>query len=266
MRIRWRGLELPNRVRRDRGHPDRHLRQVLRRAVRARLRHDRRQQPAPHPALQPGRQRRHPRQDPGRAARDLAPSPASSRTSPTSSSTSRAWSSRTRQRPAEDDPHRPPREGRRPRRPTSSTDETVQIINPEHIIATHDRRRAVRRRDDRRERPRLPHRRRERRQGTRDRHHPGRFELLAGRPREVRDRGDPRRPADQLRQAGAWRSGPTARSAPQMALVEGGQDPAQAPEPVHPVRRAGPGDRRWTSRSRSAPRPATRSTTSWSAS
>ena len=53
-------------------------------------------------------------------------------------------------------------------------DETIQIINPEHHIATLIERRVVRDGDDRRERPRLPDGRGQRRQGTRDRRHPGR--------------------------------------------------------------------------------------------
>ena len=53
-------------------------------------------------------------------------------------------------------------------------DETIQIINPEHHIATLTSDVHVRHGDDRGERPRLPHRRGERRQGTRDRRDPGR--------------------------------------------------------------------------------------------
>ena len=77
-------------------------------------------------------------------------------------------------------------------------------------------------------------------------------QLFAGRPRQVRDRGNPRRPAHQLRQAG---HGNLDQRHHQPADGPGGrrEDPAQAPEPVHPVRRAGPGDARSTTGPRPAP-------------
>ena len=162
MRIRWRGLELAQ-PRGERSHDaDRHLRQVHRRAVRARLRRDRGQQSAPHPALQPGRQRRHPGQDPGRAARDQHHP--------------RRRRGRHRHHPEHQEPGGQERQ-RPAARPSASsgtrsgvvkakdiiTDPDVEIINPDHVIATLT--------DDvpfvvemtRRERPRLPHGRGERR-------------------------------------------------------------------------------------------------------
>ncbi len=80
-----------------------------------------------------------------------------------------------------DHPHRAARKGRRVMAKDIITDQDVEIINPDHVIATLT--------DDvpfvvemtRGERPGLPDGRGERRQGARDRRHPGRFELLAGR-------------------------------------------------------------------------------------
>ena len=99
-------------------------------------------------------------------------------------------------------------------------DETIQIINPEHHLATLtsdvpfvmemtvENGRGYRTADE--------NAGKEREIGV----IPVDSELLAGRARQVRHRGDPRRPEDELRPAASWRSGRTARSAPQMALVE----------------------------------------------
>ena len=127
-----------------------------------------------------------------------------------------------------------------------------------------DRRRAVRRRDDGRERPRLSHGRRERRQGARDRRHPGRFELLARSSASSTRSRTPASASGPTTTSWSWKSGPTAPSAAD-GPGRRGQDPAQAPESVHPVRRAGPGtaDRRPDGRADAGRR---RSITNWSAS
>ena len=128
------------------------------------------------------------------------------------------------------------------------TDETVQIINPEHIIATLtddvpfvvemtvENGRGYRTADE--------NAGKEREIGV----IPVDSQLLAGRPRQVRDRGHPRRPEDELRQAG---HGDLDQRHDHAADGPGrrGQDPPQAPQPVHPVRRAGAGDRRSTTAS-----------------
>ena len=133
---------------------------------------------------------------------EITRSPAWSRTSPTSSSTSRAWSSRTLSDQPQDDPHRPRTSRASSRRPTSSPTRRSQIINPEHILATLtddvpfvvemtvENGRGYRTADE--------NAGKEREIGV----IPVDSSFSPGRPRQVRDRGHPRRPEDQLRQAG----------------------------------------------------------------
>ena len=118
------------------------------------------------------------------------------------------------------------------------TDEQVEVINKDHLIATLDRGRAVPAGDGGGERPGLRAGHRAHAPGPGNRHHPRRRRLQPGGPRPLRGRGDPRRPEDQLRQAdhgdldqrlGFAGDGPG----------RVGQDPPQAPQPVRPVQRTG---------------------------
>ncbi len=118
-------------------------------------------------------------------------------------------------------------------------DESIEIINPDHILCTLTDDVPFVAGDDRRERPGLPPRRRGAHRRPRGRRHPDRRDLQPGHPGRVPGREHPRRPADQLRQARpADLDHRHAR--PRDVAGRGGQDPPQAPQPVRPVLRARP--------------------------
>ena len=258
MRVRWRGLELPSEVHSDRGtltdtygkfyvEPfERGFGMTIGNSLRRILLS----------SLEGSRD--HPGQDSGRAARDLdhhRRRRGRHRHHPQHQVAGREEPLRS----AEGDPHPEARGRRRSRRGRAARRD-----DPDHQPRAPPRdaheRRVVRHGDDRRERPRLPHRRRQRRQGTRDRRHPGRFELLAGRARQVRHRGDPRRSEDELRPA---HHGDLDQRHDRAAdgAGRGREDPPQAPEPVRAVHRAGAGGRaRRADRDRRRPPRRTRST------
>ena len=127
-----------------------------------------------------------------------------------------------------------------------------------------DRRRAVRPRDDRRERPGLPPGRRGAHRRPRSRRDPDRRHLQPGHPRRVPGREHPRRPADQLRQARPPDLDDR-HARPRDGPGRGRQDPPQAPQPVRPVLRARPRPARPTPPAATASAPS-RSTPSSSAS
>ncbi len=73
---------------------------------------------------------------------------------------------------------------------------------------------------------------------VRNRHHSGRRRLQPGRPRPLRDRRDPRRPEDQLRQVDVGNLDQRLRR-PGNGVGRSRQDSAQASQPVRPVQRVG---------------------------
>ncbi len=143
-------------------------------------------------------------------------------------------------------------------------DESIEIINPDHILCTLT--------DDvpfvlemtvengRGYRPgrRGAHRR------PRGRRDPDRRHLQPGDPGRVQGREHPRRPADQLRQARP-EDLDHRHARPRDGPGRGGQDHAEAPQPVRPVLRARPRPPRRARRPRRLPR-RSRSTPSSSAS
>ena len=118
------------------------------------------------------------------------------------------------------------------------TDDTVEVINKDHVIATLT--------DDvpfvdgngGGERPRLRAGHRAQPQRAGDRHHSDRRRLQPRGPRALRDRRNPRRPEDQLRQADAGNLDQRLdRSGDGAGRV--GQDSPQAPQSVRAVQRIG---------------------------
>ena len=119
-------------------------------------------------------------------------------------------------------------------------DESVEIINPDHILCTLTDDVRIPPGNDRRERPGVPHGGRGPHRRPRDRRHPDRRQLQPGPAGRIPRREHPRRPADQLRQADLAHLDDR-RPRSRDGLGRGRQDPPQALEPVRPVQRARPG-------------------------
>ena len=179
--------------------PHRHVRKVRGRAVRARLRRHHRQRSAAHSAVEPRRQRHHANQGAGRPARVHH-----------AAGRCRGHDRRRTERQivGGEEPHRrdqgrahredDPRRGHRRRR----ADGRLGGSDQQGSRDCHaDGRCAVRDRDGDRERPRLHSGHRAQPERAGNRHHPDRRGVQSRGSRALRDRRDPRRSEDQLRQA-----------------------------------------------------------------
>ena len=135
MHIRWRGLELPSLVTCDAATLTATYGKFVAEPFERGFGVDDRQRPAPHSALQPGRQRGHADQGPRRPAR-IHHDPGRGRRHDRHRAQRQVAGRQEPQRFDQGGAHREEHRAARSPAPTSQTDEAVEVINKDHVIAT----------------------------------------------------------------------------------------------------------------------------------